>query len=100
MLDGFILIYYLYEMEYINRENKIHRFTLDEDNNILWEGDFFFSRRLFSAENLKTEVVDPSGGPFITVGSDMGYIDESFSGLVVDGFEQTDSGYKILIKNE
>jgi hypothetical protein len=100
MLDCFIIIYYLCEMEYINRENKIHTFTLDGDGNILWEGDFFYSRRLFSVETLKTEAVDPSGGPFISVGSDMDYIDDSFKGKIVDGFEQTENGYKILIKDE
>jgi|694.fasta_scaffold119082_6 hypothetical protein len=87
-------------MEYFNRENKIHTFTLDGDGNILWDGDFFYSRRLFSAENLKTEAVDPSGGPFISVGSDMGYIDDSFKGKIVDGFEKTENGYKILIRDE
>jgi len=86
-------------MEYFNRENKIHTFTSDGDDNILWNGDFFYSRRLFSDETLKTEAVDPSGGPFISVGSDMGYIDNSFKGKIVDGFEQTENGYKILIKD-
>lgn len=85
-------------MEYINRERKTHTFTLDGDKNILWEGDFFYSRRLFNAETFKTEAVDPSGGPFIQVGLDMGYIDESFGGYIVDGFEQTEKGIKILIK--
>jgi hypothetical protein len=87
-------------MEYTNRERKTHTFTLDGDKNILWEGDFFYSRRLFSNETLKTEAVDPSGGPFIQVGLDMGYIDESFDGKIVDGFEETNSGYKILIRIE
>ena len=43
-------------------------------------------------------MVDPSGGPFIQVGLDMGYIDESFGGQIVDGFEQIEKGIKILIK--
>jgi len=85
-------------MEYINRVREPHTFTLDENNDIIWEGDFFYSRRIFNSENLKTEAVDPSGGPFISVGSDMSYIDESFNGLVVEGFEQINNGYKILIK--
>ena len=85
-------------MEYINRERKIHTFTVDGEKNILWEGDFFYSRRLFNGETLETEAVDPSGGPFIQVGLNMGYIDDSFDGQIVDGFEKTDNGYKILIK--
>ena len=85
-------------MEYINRERKTHTFTLDGDKNILCEGDFFYMKRVFNAETFKTEAVDPSGGPFIQVGLDMGYIDESFDGQIVDGFEQTEKGYKILIK--
>ena len=85
-------------MEYINRENKIHKFTLDRHGNIRWDGDFSFSRRLFNGETMETQAVDPSGGPFISVGTDMVHIHESFDGRVVGGFEQINNGYKILIK--
>lgn len=85
-------------MEYFNRHNEKYIFTTNREGNILWKGDFLFSRRLFNAETMETEAVDPSGGPFISVGSNMGYIHESFDGLIVDGFESIDNGYKILIK--
>ena len=39
--------------------------------------------------------VDPSGGPFISVGMDMGYIHEDFKGLVV---ESIGIGEKIILK--
>ena len=85
-------------MEYFNRHKEKYTFTLNRNGDILWEGDFLFSRRLFDGETMGTQAVDPSGGPFIQVGLDMGYIDESFDGQIVDGFEQTEKGYKILIK--
>jgi hypothetical protein len=45
-------------------------------------------------------MVDPSGGPYISVGMDMGYIDEEFNGMIVKGFKVIETGYKILIKKE
>lgn len=86
-------------MEYINREGEIYTFTLDGDNNILWRGDFLFSRRLLNSENPnKIEAIDPSGGPFIQVGINMGYVDESFDGKIIEDFVKIDDGYKILIR--
>ena len=32
------------KMEYLNRYNDTYTFTLDEDNNILWEGSFEWCR--------------------------------------------------------
>jgi hypothetical protein len=43
-------------------------------------------------------MVDPSGGPYISRGMDMGYIDEKFKGRKVDRFEPIPTGYKIIIK--
>jgi len=85
-------------MEYFNRHKEKYTFTLNRNGDILWEGDFLFSRRLFDGETMETQAVDPSGGPFISVGTDMVHIHESFDGLVVQGFEQINNGYKILIK--
>ena len=40
-------------------------------------------------------MVDPSGGPYINKGMDMKYFD--LKGIV-DGFERTETGYKIIVK--
>lgn len=43
-------------------------------------------------------MVDPSGGPYIHKGTDMGIFDKSFKGMLVDEFKQTEYGYLIIIK--
>ena len=43
-------------------------------------------------------MVDPSGGPYITEGSDMGYFDKSFKGKIVQEFLSKVDGYEIVIK--
>ena len=41
-------------------------------------------------------MVDPSGGPFITEGMDLGCIDKSFSGRVAQEFLMTSDGWEII----
>ena len=43
-------------------------------------------------------MIDPSGGPYITEGSDMGYFDKSFKGKIVQEFHSKVDGYEIVIK--
>ena len=52
------------------------------------------------SDRSKIDMVDPSGGPYISVGMDMEYIDEKFDGMIVKGFKVIATGYKILIKKE
>ena len=44
----------------------------------------------------KIDMVDPSGGPYIAVGADMGYFSEEFKGLIVSDIESMDGGYKLI----
>ena len=44
----------------------------------------------------KIDMVDPSGGPYIAVGANMGYFSEEFKGLVVSDIESMDGGYKLI----
>jgi len=50
------------------------------------------------SDRSKIDMVDPSGGPYISVGMDMKYIDEEFNGMIVKGFKPIKTGYKILIE--
>lgn len=138
------------KVEYKNRYGDVHTFTKTEDGNILWEGNFEYSRRGcpnvyteayahyvldggdMDLETFKNEVheavydenrnyvgmsetsqkygklvysdtsiidmVDPSGGPYLSGGFDMEYISEEFEGMVVEKFERVETGYKIIIK--
>jgi hypothetical protein len=43
-------------------------------------------------------MVDPSGGPYIGSGDNMGSYGEEFKGMIVERFERIDTGYKIIVK--
>ena len=43
-------------------------------------------------------MVDPSGGPYISEGFDMGYFDKSFKGKIVQEFLSKVDGYEIVTK--
>jgi hypothetical protein len=44
------------------------------------------------------DMVDPSGGPYMHSGYDMGMFDESFKGMIVEEFKSDPKGYLIIIK--
>jgi hypothetical protein len=44
------------------------------------------------------DMVDPSGGPYIGSGDNMGRYGEEFKQMVVERFETIDTGYKIIVK--
>jgi hypothetical protein len=127
-------------MTYKNRYDDVFTFTKDDNEDILWEGNFQYSRfgmpndytKAFNAfvadggkfsfnefkesvhdwdyeindysypkyvrmvECLKDEVdmVDPSGGPYITSGMSLGSF--GFKGYLVKGFKRINTGYKIV----
>ncbi len=43
-------------------------------------------------------MVDPSGGPYMHSGYDMGMFDESFKGMIVKEFKSVPEGYLIIIE--
>jgi hypothetical protein len=53
---------------------------------------------LVSSDLSKIHMVDPSGGPYLTEGTDMRWIDPVFEGLIIDGFKRVETGYLILLK--
>lgn len=130
---------------FTNRYKDTYTFTLDADDNILWEGNFKYARFgvpnnykaafkqyvddscldkeclslkefkkeltkyfhdqthpinkysvLVQSDINKIDMIDPSGGPYISVGSNMGMFDEEFKGLKVVDFEIIDTGYKLI----
>ena len=46
----------------------------------------------------KINMVDPSGGPYICCGDDMGRFGEEFKQMIVKEFQRIDTGYKIIIE--
>lgn len=57
---------------YLNRYGDKYTFTKTKIGNILWQGSFDALRVSFNAEDPDVWLfADPSGGPFISIGSDM-----------------------------
>jgi len=119
---------------YKNRYGDIFTFTEDDDNNILWEGNFQYCRigfpndytkaynvyvadggklsfnefksavhdsdeynkynRLVESVKDKIDMVDPSGGPYISVDMSLGGF--GFKDYKVKDFQKIDAGYKII----
>ena len=125
---------------YKNRYDDVFTFTKDDNGDILWEGNFQYSRfgmpndytKAFNAfvadggkfsfnefkkavhewddetndyqypkyvrmvESLPNEIdmVDPSGGPYITRGMSLGSF--GFKDYIVKDFKRIDTGYKII----
>jgi hypothetical protein len=77
------------KMEYKNRYGDKHFFIPDNEGNLLWEGDFGYCRFSMN-EDKEITMVDPSGGPFIQVGS------EWPGNKPVKRIESTDTGYKLI----
>jgi hypothetical protein len=46
----------------------------------------------------KIDFIDPSGGPFIGLGADMGRFSETFEDMIVEDIIEVGDGYKLIIK--
>jgi len=135
-------------MKYTNRYNDVYTFTLQENGDVLWEGEFKhcrfawpnvykeayqqyrkdcsdlqidymhideFKEAVHEYDNEKSEytplarqygplvysdtksicMVDPSGGPYISSGMDMGMFEDEFKGRIVRSFVPVETGYLI-----
>lgn len=80
--------------EYVNRYGDKFTFELNERGNIDWKGPFEYVRYGFIDNPEDITMVDPSGGPFITIGSDM-----KLYGLKgkVNGFIKQEYGFELVI---
>ena len=57
-------------------------------------------QKLVYSDTNKIDMVDPSGGPYMTSGMNMSYIDDEFEGMIIEQFKPVEEGYLIVIKNE
>ena len=55
---------------------------------------------LVYSDTKNISMVDPSGGPYITEGMDMQWIDKSFKGRIVSSFVPVETGYLIQTYGE
>ena len=79
-------------VNYENRYGDVFTFTKPEDGNVLWTGPFEIVRE-------GSDFVDPSGGPYIKVGSMLSHIiyDTDFN-VIVESFERIENGYILKVK--
>ena len=57
-------------------------------------------RKYIRSDTSKYRMIDPSGGPYLCSGLNMGAIDESFEGMIIDWFKPNPKGYLIITKNK
>lgn len=90
------------EYKFINRQGDEILFIREGDTFEMKGGDFIrFIFNLNEDDILKYHAIDPSGGPFISVGMDMEYIDKDLKGLVIESIERNKDGEeKIILKTK
>jgi hypothetical protein len=89
--------------------NHDHLLSLAEFKQVIHSYDFEtallsdigkkYSSLLYSNKDV-INMLDPSGGPYLCSCYNMGNIDESFEGMIIDEFKRVDEGYLIIIKKE
>ena len=78
---------------------EIHREVYNENDEYIGRTEIGEKYGEFVYSDIDTiDMIDPSGGPYLTEGMDMGSFDASFKGMIIDQFKSVDGGYLILIK--
>lgn len=54
--------------------------------------------KLVYSDRSKIDMIDPSGGPYMHAGYDMGMFSESFKGMIIEEFKPVNGNYLIVIK--
>lgn len=91
------------EYKFINRYGNEILFIKEGNTFEMRGGDYY--RYLFNVDKegnfLNYDAIDPSGGPYISVGMDMEYIHEDLKGLMIESIERTKEGEdKIFLKTK
>ena len=81
--------------EYKNRYGDVYTFEYNERGNIQWSGNFEWCRYGFEDNPGDITMVDPSGGPYITLHTDMKIF--GLEGKVI-GFISNKDGYELVIE--
>lgn len=82
-------------------KTAVHEAVYDENGNYqhMSETSQKYAKLVYSDTN-KIDMIDPSGGPYLHSGYDMGMFDKSFKGMIIEEFKSVPEGYLIVIKNE
>jgi hypothetical protein len=86
-------------MEFEEFKKTVHEYEYGDETD---SGKYFMEDRKYAnlvySDRSKIDMIDPSGGPYMHSGYDMGMFDESFRGMVVQEFKPVDGNYLIVIK--
>lgn len=82
------------KVEYSNRYRDKYEFIQEDEQTIRWEGPFKWCRYSMSEDKV-VSMIDPSGGPYISIGTEMKYIAPEFDEMVVTALEMHD-GHAII----
>jgi hypothetical protein len=86
----------LSEAEFIE---ELHRQEYDAEGNWLRMSDICEKYHTYVYSDRDTiDMVDPSGGPFLSRGTDSEFIHPDVKGKKVDQFIRVETGYKIILK--
>ena len=72
---------------------KVHKYDNDSSEYVM--GDKYV--RLVESLKDKIDMIDPSGGPYISVGQDAGMYIPEFKGKTIKDFESIEKGFKIIL---
>jgi hypothetical protein len=56
-----------------------------------------YAKLVYSDRN-KIDMIDPSGGPYMHSGYNMGMFDDSFEGMIIQEFKPINGNYLIVIR--
>jgi hypothetical protein len=82
-------------ISYEDFQNLVHKYDDEKEDYVL--GIKYI--QLINPITDKIEYVDPSGGPFIGIGTNMGDYSKDFKNMIVKDLLITEKGYKLIIKN-
>jgi hypothetical protein len=87
------------KVEYINRYKDIYEFTQEDEQTIRWEGPFSYCRYSITKDNV-VSMIDPSGGPYISVGNTLRFVAPEFEKLKVTALEMNDGHVIIKVSKD
>lgn len=87
------------KVEYINRYKDIYEFTQEDEQTIRWEGPFSYCRFSMSKDEV-VSMIDPSGGPYISVGDSLRFVAPEFEKLKVTALEMHDGHVTIKVTED
>lgn len=88
-------------------KTEVHASVTDVEGNYISMSEISQKyAKLIYSDKTKIDMVDPSGGPYLSKGTNMVYFDDSFKGMIIEEFKPCINdangllSYLIIIKNE